>query len=130
MNSIFKAKSYVYYGVTIQVNDLVITEGNYIKYIIRSYFEIRGQSFKLKSGKRSNEIEYLFYIFEFDNDKKEIKKLDSREIYKIRKEYKEGNTGLYNIFHDDTNMLKYFDKVDLIEFDKLIDEYKELNMLI
>ena len=84
----------------------------------------------MKSGKRSNEIEYLFYIFEFDNDKKEIKKLDSREIYKIRKEYKEGNTGLYNIFHDDANMLKYFDKVDLIEFDKLIDEYKELNILI
>ena len=87
MNSIFKAKSCGYYGIRIQVNDLVITEGNYIKYIIRSYFEIRGQSFKLKNGKRSNEIEYLFYIFEFDNDKKEIKKLDSREIYKIRKEY-------------------------------------------
>lgn len=128
MNSIYKAKKGVFYGITIQVNDLCITESNYIKYIIRSNFEIVGKSIKLRSGKRSNEIKYLFYIFEFDNDKKEIKKLDSREFYKIRNEYKEGNTKLYNAFHDDINMLKYFDKVDLIEFDNLIDEYKELNM--
>ena len=128
MNSIYKAKKGVFYGITIQVNDLCITEGNYIKYIIRSNFEIIGKSIKLRSGKRSNEIKYLFYIFEFDNNKKEIKNLDSRAFYKIRKEYKEGNTKLYNVFHDDINMLKYFDKVDLIEFDNLIDEYKKLNM--
>ncbi len=128
MNSIYKAKKGVYYGVTILVNDLCITEGNYIKYIIRNNFEIVGKSIKLRNGKRFNEIKYLFNIFEFDNEKKEIKKLDSRIFYKIRKEYKEGNTELYNVFHDDINMLKYFDKVDLIEFDNLIDEYKELNM--
>ena len=127
MNSIYKAKKGVFYGITIKVNDLCITEDNYIKYIIRSNFEIVGKSIKLRSGKRSNEIKYLFNIFEFDKDKKEMKKLDNRAFYKIRKEYKEGNTELYNVFHDDVNMLKYFDKVDLIEFDKLIDEYKELN---
>lgn len=130
MNSIYKAKNRVFYGVTIQVNDLCITEDNYIKYIIRNNFEILGKSIKLRNGERSNELEYLFSIFEFDNEKKEIKKLDSRMFYKIRKEYKEGNTKLYNIFNDDINMLKYFDKVDLIEFDNLIDEYKELNMFI
>lgn len=130
MNSIYKAKKSVHYGVTIQVNDLCITEGNFIKYIIRNNFEITGKSIKLRSGKRSNEIKYLFCIFEFDNDKKEIKKIESRAFYKIRKKYKEENTKLYNVFHDDINMLKYFDKVDLIEFDNLIDEYKELNMFI
>ena len=128
MNSIFKAKKGCFYGVTIQVNDLCITEGNYIKYIVRNNFEIIGKCIKLRNGKRSNEIKYLFNIFEFDKEKKEMKKLDNRSFYKIRKEYKEGNTELYNVFHDDIDMLKYFDKVDLIEFDNLIDEYKELNM--